>query len=69
MCLCRASMAEPFESSQCVDLDEIIFIYTCIRKCIQWENIRQLYFSDLWLKRDQARTFKIEKYQYVKVKI
>ena len=30
-----ASMAEPFESSHCVDLDEIIFIYTCIRKCIQ----------------------------------
>ena len=29
------------------------------------------YFSDLWLKRDQAITFKTEKgkYQYVKVKI
>ena len=33
--LCRASMAEPFESSQCVDLDAIIFIYTCILKCLQ----------------------------------
>ena len=57
--MCPASMAEPFESSQCVDLEKLIFIY--IRKCIQLENIQleianYSYFSDLWLKHDKAMT-------------